>query len=98
MDDVIVQELKTLATTLGLCINSFREDIKTIDCKSPETTTQTLMPSLLYKMEQMIQCTRSIQTICKTMIENKTGCLPCLSSDSVTKETRSKEDVHDGAN
>ena len=89
MNDVIVEELKTLVTTLGLCLNSFHEDIKTIDCKSPESTSPILIPSLIFKMEQMVQCARSIQTICKTMIETKGGCLPCLNTGPVATEPSS---------
>ena len=85
MKDAVLNELKTLVTILGQCIKSFCEDLKTTDCHSPALASKTLIPSIIFKLEKLIECARAIQRICKSLRKDSTLCLPCRkkSSDSV---------------
>ena len=89
MKDAVLNELKTLVTILGQCMKSFCEDLKTADCRSPALASKTLIPSIIFKLEKLIECARAIQRICKSLREDSTLCLPCRRkpSDSVEPKT-----------
>ena len=76
MNDTAMTELKELFNILGACLTSFRADFNTLDCKS----SQAVMASIVFKLEKMAECAKSIKKICKSVKKENIPCLPCLTS------------------
>ena len=82
----IVTELRLLLTILTQCLGSFRDDFKKIDCKKPDSLTTDLIPSLVFKLEKIAQCAKSIQKIIQSAKKNNFQCLPCFTPSSVEEK------------
>ena len=89
MDDVVVIELKKLLTTLSQCLTSFCNDFNTLDSNSPKS----IMTSIVFKLEKMVECAKSILKICKSLKKESTLCLPCVTK-SVDEQPSKHQDHH----
>ena len=85
MNQTILIEIKALMSILGECLASFRSDFSNIDCKSSNALASKLIPSLIFKLEKIVECAKSINKICKSLKKDDIPCLPCLKG-AVTKE------------
>ena len=79
MNPEILNEVKVLLTILGQCVSSFQADFANLDCKSPSATTL-LLSSVIFKLQKIVECAKSIQRICKSLNRDDVKCLPCLTS------------------
>ena len=91
MNESVLTELRLLASLLGQCLLSFREDFNTVDCKKPDTAA--IIPSLVFKLEKLTQCAKSIQRLIKSLKEEDLPCLSCLPH---RKDASSNADVVEG--
>ena len=87
MNDEVLTQLKELLTILSQCMMSFRADCNTLDCNS----SQAVMASLVFKLEKMTECAKSIKKICKSLKKENIPCLPCLSSSVDTQSSAGQE-------
>ena len=87
MNDAVLTELKNLLTILGQCLVSFRADFNTLDCKSSPA----IMTSIVFKLEKMAECAKSIKKICKSMKKENIPCLPCLTPSVDNQSSESQE-------
>ena len=87
MNDAILTELKDLLTILGQCLVSFRADFNTLDCNS----SQSIMTSIVFKLEKMAECAKSIKKICKSLKKENIPCLPCLTSSVDNQPSEDQE-------
>ena len=90
MNEAIVTELRFLLSVLGQCLASFKEDFKKIDCSKPQTLSNELIPSLVFKLEKITQCATSVQKIIQSMKKNNYQCLPCLKPSTHSVEEQPK--------
>ena len=74
MNDAALTELKELFNILGTRLTSFHADFNTLDCKS----SQAVMASIIFKLEKMAECAKSIKKLCKSLKKENIPCLPCL--------------------
>ena len=87
MNDAIVKELSHLFSILTQCVGSFREDFNKINCKKPDTVVPDLIPSLVFKLQKIAECARSLQKIAQSLKKSQFQCLPCLTNSSVDKKS-----------
>ena len=87
MNDAVLTELKELLTVLGQCLVSFRTDFSTLDCNS----SQAIMTSIVFKLEKMAECAKSIKKICKSLKKENIPCLPCLTSSVDNQPSENQE-------
>ena len=80
MNDAIVTELRVLLAILTQCLGSFRDDFNKINCNKPDTLAANLIPSLVFKLEKIAQCAKSIQKIVQSLKKNNVPCLPCFTT------------------
>ena len=90
MNEAILTELKNLLTILSQCLTSFRADFNTLDCNS----SQTVMTSLIFKLEKLSECAKTIQKICKSLKKETIPCLPCV-QPSVDEELPKEQEPQD---
>ena len=78
MHGTIVTELCVLLSILTQCLGSFRADFSKIDCRKPDTLTNQLIPGLVFKIQKIADCAKSLQKIFQSL--KKDNLLPCLRS------------------
>ena len=86
MNDAIVTELRLLLAILTQCLGSFGDDFNKIDCKKPDTHAANLILSLVFKLEKIAQCAKSIQKIIQSLRKNNLPCLPCFTTTTSSVE------------
>ena len=87
MNEAVLTELKTLLAILSQCLTSFRADFNTLDCNS----SQAVMSSLIFKLEKMSECAKSIQKVCKSLKKESIPCLPCIQPSVDEKPSKDQE-------
>ena len=87
MNDTVLTELKELLIILGKCLTSFHNDFNTLDCNSSHA----VMTSIVFKLEKMVECAKSIKRICKSLKKENIPCLPCLTSTVDNQPSKDQE-------
>ena len=75
--DVLNTELKKILKVFGECSASVCNDIKNLDCTSPQKVSTHLLPSLLFKLKKLQECVIALHKICKSLRKESIKCLPC---------------------
>ena len=87
MNDAVLTELKELLIILGKCLTSFHADFNTLDCKS----SQAVMMSIVFKLQKMVECAKSIRRICKSLKKENIHCFPCLTTSVDSQPSKDQE-------
>ena len=87
MNETIATELRSLLSILNQCLVSFRADLNTLDCNS----SQTVMTCLIFKLEKMSECAKSIHKISKSLKKESIPCLPCVQSSVDEQPSKDQE-------
>ena len=80
MNEALLNEFKSLLKIFTECGASISDDMKTLDCTSPKTVSDTLLPSLAFKVKKLQECVATIHKICKSLKKEDLKCLPCCKS------------------
>ena len=88
MNDASFAELKVALTILGEFLTSIVSDIKSFEFKDSQGLPPKIIPSLIWKLQRMVDCAKSVQKICKSLRGEGVECLPCLKrqNKSVNKD------------
>ena len=84
----IFSELKSLLAILGHCITSFRDDFQNIDCTNEKNLHSELIQTIVYKIEKMVECAKSLRRLCQ-LLKGQQICPSCLQTESFEESRHS---------